>query len=951
MTGQTIQSQQNSTYRSRIYSNFKAELSFLFGKKEQSLHDTIHDIITDSSKNIEDIKKKIITKLQSGADINKANPEGKTPVMYLLEKIKELKGKSQGTLKQAARFLIERGADIENTDTESQKQSEDKGQKTLIDKLKNLNFFGHSESITEKDIGSINQSRKILEEKAKGELSNYIEKGVIKEVSIYGNCAQIQLENDDDTKEFKISELLNSDFCKDNGISGFSTLHKDGVSGMHGAVHNNIRHYVVTDGSYEMTLKWYAKGEQCNITIKIDADGSVALTKGNDVTCEQLEAHKDIKLGDLFLAEALRNGRWKDELQQSEETIRSVELQQGQSRETRISAGRGIEANNKSKTHFGHNKGPAPQPPKVSSWVEANNSESNVKTSTPNYNAPLPHFTVSPIPFPAHKLGVLTDDYCEDTGKRTITYNDGSVAVIEDVPDERDSVAAQTQQQPTLLAITYPDGDKKSNTRSPNSLEGNKFASTTTKQPTTSNSPYLSSLPPVDSFKPEQPPSVHTQQQQKAEEVLNEFGTFRNNNVEKTTELTESEFPSDELQTDSGFSSPTHTGKRTVQMAHESVVEESSWLEGSTSGVPLKPVDPRGLSPRTEERLSEDGLREGYSINEHGRTEIFNSNNWPIHSSTTDSGFLSPFSSPRHSVSNESQIDQERLESVAMMLVGLKEPDYNDAELSPEENASISGNQGSEWELECGSSLDSDDEFKERYSGYIDDDLGDSIGTELSNGKYVDELDLDEALKYKQLFGEEESEYEQNSNATNLEKIQGELEERFNQPNKGLKTVEQTAKEVSPSSRDYYPLLKQAKEGLNKLSSNGKRSPQTEAHLIEAGLLPASEKKQSISEINRKTFPVNAGTRKYLNYVTDTYSRIYELVKTDEEQLKVGVIGEGREFVSTEYVNSNDRNRVKSGNDGQKRSKKICGPWTQHFSQQLQEKQQKKQEGKGITKS
>ncbi|MGL9725203.1 MAG: hypothetical protein ACR5KV_00125 [Wolbachia sp.] len=47
-----------------------------------------------------------------------------------------------------------------------------------------------------------------------------------------------------------------------------------------------IRHYVVTDSSYEMTLNWYDKnGKKYTIKIKIDKDG-VDLTERNDVTAE-----------------------------------------------------------------------------------------------------------------------------------------------------------------------------------------------------------------------------------------------------------------------------------------------------------------------------------------------------------------------------------------------------------------------------------------------------------------------------------------------------------------------------------------------------------------------------------------------------------------------------------------------------------------------------------------
>ncbi len=154
-------------------------------------------------------------------------------------------------------------------------------------------------------------ARQELEDKAKEELNKYITNAnninddvKDKKVSIYGNHASITLE--DNKKEFKISEFLNSDFCQKNGISGFSTLHSDGKSGMHGFVAEEggkkIRHYVVTDGSYEMTLKWYAEGKECEIKIKIDANG-VDLVKGDDFSLERLEANRDVKIGGLFLHE------------------------------------------------------------------------------------------------------------------------------------------------------------------------------------------------------------------------------------------------------------------------------------------------------------------------------------------------------------------------------------------------------------------------------------------------------------------------------------------------------------------------------------------------------------------------------------------------------------------------------------------------------------------------
>lgn len=149
----------------------------------------------------------------------------------------------------------------------------------------------------------ITKAKQDLEDRAQEMLSKHIDGGVEK-VSIYGNHVSITLA--DNKKEFKISEFLNSDFCQKNEISGFSTLHSDGKSGMHGFVAEEegrkIRHYVVTDGSYEMTLNWYVNGEKCTIKIKIDSEG-VEFVEGNidKGSKKLLEANKDVKIGGLFL--------------------------------------------------------------------------------------------------------------------------------------------------------------------------------------------------------------------------------------------------------------------------------------------------------------------------------------------------------------------------------------------------------------------------------------------------------------------------------------------------------------------------------------------------------------------------------------------------------------------------------------------------------------------------
>ncbi|MCJ7454750.1 MAG: hypothetical protein MUP48_04825 [Wolbachia endosymbiont of Homalodisca vitripennis] len=149
------------------------------------------------------------------------------------------------------------------------------------------------------DFNNVKEARPELQDKAKKVLNGYIESG-IETVSIYGSCAEVKLGGNE--HEFKISEFLNSNFCKDNRISGFSTLHSNGKNGMHGFVsEEGIRHYIVTDGSYEMILNWCDEdGKKCTIIINIDANG-IELIERNRVTDDQLKANKDVKIGNLFL--------------------------------------------------------------------------------------------------------------------------------------------------------------------------------------------------------------------------------------------------------------------------------------------------------------------------------------------------------------------------------------------------------------------------------------------------------------------------------------------------------------------------------------------------------------------------------------------------------------------------------------------------------------------------
>lgn len=275
----------------------------------------LHRTVLDHNDDIDAVKETITAVLQSGVDINHLDEEDNTPLVFLLSHAtKSEKKYSKSYLTSVMKFLIERGAYLDKHN-----ESEWDSGSDLINRLKN------NKVITQKEVDDIYRAQQNFKEKVKKELSVHVQD--IKEVSIYGSCAKIQLK--DDKNEFKISEFLQSDFCKSNGISGFSTLHDNGKSGMHGVVSNGIRHYVVTDGAYEMTLNWPANGVNHTIKIHINADGTVKVDQDYLSKYQageiDVNANKDVKLGDLFLAEALAKGRWKENEVQNDmsETIRS----------------------------------------------------------------------------------------------------------------------------------------------------------------------------------------------------------------------------------------------------------------------------------------------------------------------------------------------------------------------------------------------------------------------------------------------------------------------------------------------------------------------------------------------------------------------------------------------------------------------------------------------------
>ncbi|QOD38227.1 hypothetical protein [Candidatus Wolbachia massiliensis] len=138
----------------------------------------------------------------------------------------------------------------------------------------------------------------------------------------------------DSKKEIKISDLLaksSLESALSNHITAFTIQipnknefgQNEPKRGIRGQIDKEgARVYEVINGSYQMTLKWYVEGKECNIKINIHDNGQVDLIEGNGVTEEQLRAHKEVKVGKpheaKFLHEALASQLQQTQQESSE---------------------------------------------------------------------------------------------------------------------------------------------------------------------------------------------------------------------------------------------------------------------------------------------------------------------------------------------------------------------------------------------------------------------------------------------------------------------------------------------------------------------------------------------------------------------------------------------------------------------------------------------------------
>ncbi|WP_353280958.1 hypothetical protein [Wolbachia endosymbiont (group B) of Cyclophora punctaria] len=165
--------------------------------------------------------------------------------------------------------------------------------------------------------------QKELEEKAKEEFGKYIKNGTIDAVSIEKRkdqnslYATIKLKDDNKNTDIRVSEFLNSEFCKENNIAGFLLSSGDQKEPISGYIHEGVRYYNLgTAAQYGIKFNWYVGERECSITLSA-SDGSIKIVS-NKPDDKDLEKNKDVKikvpvLGYLSLADAVKTCRQQED--------------------------------------------------------------------------------------------------------------------------------------------------------------------------------------------------------------------------------------------------------------------------------------------------------------------------------------------------------------------------------------------------------------------------------------------------------------------------------------------------------------------------------------------------------------------------------------------------------------------------------------------------------------
>ncbi|WP_447933290.1 hypothetical protein [Wolbachia endosymbiont of Dactylopius coccus] len=759
-----------------------------------------------------------------------------------------------------------------------------------------------------------------LESEVKERLKEYVDD--VAGVSIYGNHASITL--GDDKKEFKISEFLNSDFCQKNGISGFSTLHSDGKSGMHGFVAEEggkkIRHYVVTDGSYEMTLNWYVNGEKCTIKVNIDKEG-VNLIEPNSVTEQlkkQLEVNKDVKIGGLFLHEI--KFREKGKVNEVQHDGKDNQVLNKSSEIAIKSNSRDIEQEIKKPvqkhqaTHMNREIGSQtpPLPPLRTSSLPpkenvVNEQGRNASAKPVSQDGGQRDKQNNPTPNNQQK-GATSDPSDSSTFTKSVSHNQdnrqkderydnptfGHAVPGSQKPDRSEQTPNNQQQPKTQQQEGNNKGDLLQDIRNfkRNSLRrtgvDDKKVSIDRSRENDSLTDMKAVVVPESSRRSGQESEEERLNYQNTREALESWKEKRlkkygiNEDVKETSfntpEKIQSELQKDDLAdvktvegptvsvsastpnsiSDSGYISPTNGDSK----SQTDLKQVGRKLEEHINLTPFEELkntlgqENLGLKPADQSQISEETKKR---LREVG---LLKDSSTDV--KTNDSGY----SSPTHANHGQSQVNPGQLKASLMNVeqrddtlltefTSKLDKETQKFPLKPVDQKEMS-EQTKEHLLAAGLLKDSSTDVKTNDSGYSSPTHTDHSKSQTNFGQ------LEEKLK----------EYVKQSDLTPLK----ELAQRLNQKNYGLK-------QINPETR-YV-------------------SPQTKKHLIEAGLL-----KDNSTDIKTVAEQENNDT----NSIVDKNSNLYKLLEKDEAQLKIGVIEEERKDTLTEHTDSYDRNRIALGN-------------------------------------
>ncbi|UZE38157.1 hypothetical protein [Wolbachia endosymbiont of Drosophila pseudotakahashii] len=803
-----------------------------------------------------------------------------------------------------------------------------------------------------------------LESEVKERLKEYVDD--VAGVSIYGNHASITL--GDNKKEFKISEFLNSDFCEKNEISGFSTLHSDGKSGMHGFVAEEegkkIRHYVVTDGSYEMTLKWYAEGKECKIKIKIDANG-VDLVKGDDFSLERLEVNRDVKIGGLFLHEIQFREKGQGKANEMQHNKDSNELSSETT--TRIDVNRGVsvqatDITQKKEDHLSHfglqsnsrrqsydsgigkdfddkiNSQEAKEKRELRQAAREANSGGQVYNLQSLFEEnPQNKKTPPPLPPRTSSLPPKKGVFDEQGGAKSGSQKPDDLRENEQTPNNQQKGATSDSSDSSTFtkSVSHNQDNRQEDERYDNPTFGHAVPG--------SQKPDRSEQTPND----QQQPKTQQQEGNSKGDLLQDIRNFKKNNLR-----------------------------------HIDVDDRKASIAGSRKNNP-SPLET--LKDRIPYSSSPDN-----SDNQDASDAKWKESEQPLSATALNNKSDSGYSSPTHDNNEQSQVNPEQLKK---SLENIEQSDQ-----TPPENLLKEIRDRSQQDNRGLRQVDPTDKLsQDKEDGLQKDNLADvktvegptvnvsaSTPNSISDSGYISPTNSDSKSQtdLKQV-GRKLEEHIRQSNLTLFE----ELKNTLGQENLRLKPADQSqiSEETKKRLREVG-LLKDSSTDI-KANDSGYSSPthdnneqsqvnpgqlkaslmnveqrddtllteftskldketqkfplkpvdqrgiseQTKEHLLAAGLL-----KDSSTDVKTVAERENADT----NPTVDKNSELYKLLEKDEAQLKAGVIEEERGDTLTEHTDGYDRNRIALAN----RNKRPLD-----WAKQVAESQQKKDTNKGIS--